>query len=93
MARLTKYQQARLNEFVALHRIMHTALADKSTPVEVHYLLNGLVQDRLKELTKRDLKPVVDAFCKMDLTIPYLAQLRKELNRNGNDKDSNTANA
>ena len=74
MARLTKFQQARLNEFVSIHRLTHTALADPSTPTEVHYFLTGLTQERLKELDKKDLKPVVDAFCKMDLATPSLKQ-------------------
>ena len=79
MKKLTKFQKTRLNEFISIHRITHTALADPSTPMEVHYFLTGLVQDRLKELSKKDLTPVVDAFCKMDLSKTFRAPLVKYL--------------
>ncbi len=67
MKKLTKHQQATLNELLALHKVIHTALANPHTPTGVNHYLAGVVQSTLRGLSKTDLKAVTDAFCKMDL--------------------------
>jgi len=79
MEALTPFQTNRLNEFVALHRVMQTALADTNTPCDVHHALTGISQSLLRELKPEDLRPIAKVFCSMELSIPYLDELKREL--------------
>jgi len=82
--KLTAYQQKTLDEFVALHKLYHTAVNDPHTPSEVTTFIDECVQARLRGLLKpefrEDLRAVVNAFCSMNYPLPDV---------NGTDKDGN----